>query len=56
MSASKAYVRVTMQNDGKTPLYELVADQMKVCELSYIEVLELAMQATSSLRCGKPTG
>lgn len=44
----KAYVRVTM--DGKTPKLELMCDGYKVCDLSYHEALELALNAASALR------
>lgn len=47
---SRVYVRVSLDQDGKTPVRELMADGLKVAELSYIEALELAMQITSSLR------
>jgi hypothetical protein len=46
----KVYVRVSMGEDGKQPQRELMCDGLKVCDLSYVETLELAMQATSSLR------
>lgn len=44
----KAYVRVTM--DGKTPKLELMCDGYKVCDLSYHDALELALNAASALR------
>lgn len=44
----KAYVRVTM--DGKTPQLELMCDGSKVCDLTYHEALELALNAASALR------
>lgn len=43
-------VRVTVNNDGKTVNRELMLDEMKVADLSYVELLEFAMQAISSLR------
>lgn len=43
-------IRVTVGPDGKIIQRELMVDGMKVCELSYVEVLEFAMQAVSSLR------
>jgi len=49
----KAYIRVTMAEDGKTPIRELMVDGYKVCELSFVEVLQLIMQASSSLRWGR---
>lgn len=46
--ANRVYIRVLM--DGNTPRWELMCEGLKVTELSFIEVLELSMQATSSLR------
>lgn len=46
--SDRVRIRVTM--NGKTPEYELMVDQLKVADLSWIEVLELSMQADSSLR------
>lgn len=46
-------IRVTM--DGKTPIRELMVDGLKVGELSFFECMELALQATSSLRWEKET-
>lgn len=46
----KAYIRVSLAKDGKTPVRELVVDGLKVGELSYVETIELIMQSTSSLR------
>ena len=48
--SDKAYIRVTVGEDGKTVTRELIYGGHKVGELSYVEVLELVMQATSSLR------
>jgi len=46
--SEKVHIRVTME--GNKPKWELMFDGMKITELSYIEVLELSIQATSSLR------
>ena len=43
-------IRVTLAKDGKTPVRELMFDGMKVGDISYIELVEFIMQATSSLR------
>lgn len=43
-------IRVTMGKDGKQPLRELMLDGFKIADLSYVEVIEFVMQATSSLR------
>ena len=48
--SDKAYIRVTIDEDGKTIKRELMYGGFKVGDLSYVEVLELVMQATSSLR------
>ena len=48
--SDKAYIRVSVGEDGKTVTRELIYGGHKVGELSYVEVLELVMQATSSLR------
>lgn len=50
MSQNKAYIRVDLREDGKTPVRELVVDGRVICELSFVETIELAMQASSSLR------
>lgn len=49
----KAYIRVTMAEDGKTPIRELMVDGYRVCDLTFVEVIELIMQASSSLRWGR---
>ena len=46
----KIAIRVTLAKDGKTPVRELMFDGMKVGDISYIELVEFIMQATSSLR------
>lgn len=43
-------IRVTLGKDGKTPVRELLVDGLKVTDISYIELVEFIMQATSSLR------
>lgn len=50
MALNKAHIRVTMGTDGRTPDYELMVEGVKICELTFIEVLEFATQATSALR------
>ncbi len=50
MALPKVHVRVVMGPDGKTPTYEVMHNGYKVCELSFIEVLELGAQCTSALR------
>lgn len=49
---SKAHIRVTMA-DGKVARRELVVDGQTICELSWVEVMELAMNAISTLRWDK---
>jgi hypothetical protein len=46
----KIRIRVSLGNDGKTPSWELLIDGMKICDLTYTELLEHCLQATSSLR------
>ncbi len=46
----RVHIRVTMAKDGRTPVLELVVDQVKVAELSPIDVIEANMQFASSLR------
>jgi hypothetical protein len=48
----KLRVRVTL--DGNFPKFELMVDGLKICELSYSEIIDFIMQATSSLRWEKP--
>lgn len=48
--SQRLYVRVTLAADGKTPQRELILDQEKIAELSFVDLLEFMMQATSSLR------
>jgi hypothetical protein len=47
---NKAYIRVSLAQDGKTPVRELMYDGLKIGELSYVDLIEFIMQATSSLR------
>lgn len=46
----KLYIRVSLAEDGKTPVRELMHDGRKVGEISYVDLIEFIMQATSSLR------
>jgi len=43
-------IRVSLAKDGKTPVRELMVDGLKVSDISYVELIEFIMQATSSLR------
>src|SRR6185369_5261799 len=43
-------IRVSLAKDGKTPVRELMVDGLKVTDISYVELIEFIMQATSSLR------
>jgi hypothetical protein len=43
-------IRVTLEKDGKTPKRELLYEGLKIGDVSYIELVEFIMQATSSLR------
>lgn len=46
----RIHVRVTIDETGKAPVYELMCDGHKVTDMSWTEVMGLAMQAVSSLR------
>ncbi|MBZ9873059.1 hypothetical protein LB542_19620 [Mesorhizobium sp. BR1-1-9] len=46
----KLCIRVTLEKDGKTPKRELLYDGLKVGDISYVELVDFIMQATSSLR------
>lgn len=48
--SDRIHVRVTLAEDGRTPVRELIVDGEKVATLSFHETLALAMQATSTLR------
>lgn len=43
-------VRIRVSLTGKEPAYELMVEGRKVADLSWIEVLELSVQSTSTLR------
>lgn len=43
-------VRIRVSMTGDKPTYELMVEEKKVAELSWIEVLELSVQSTSTLR------
>jgi hypothetical protein len=46
----KIRIRTSLGDDGKSPAWELIVNNVKVCDLSYTELLEHCLQATSSLR------
>jgi hypothetical protein len=48
----KAYIAVDMRGD--VPIYELIVDGVRVCELSAIETLELGLNASSAVRWSIP--
>lgn len=50
MIKTPVYIRTTMSDDGKTPRYEVMRDGMKIADISYVEMIELAMNITSALR------
>lgn len=55
MSAkTDVYVRVTMRDDGQTPKYELMLNGAKICDMTYHEIVDMVMQAASSLRWQVP--
>lgn len=47
---SELRIRVSLGEDGRSPSWELLVDGLKICDLTYIELVEHAIQATSSLR------
>lgn len=48
--SSRIAIRVTLAEDGKTPVRSLYFDGVKIGDVSYVEVLEAAMQFVSTLR------
>ena len=46
----KLAIRVSLAEDGKTPVREVMYEGRKIGEVSYVETIEFVMQATSSLR------
>ncbi|MBZ9807716.1 hypothetical protein [Mesorhizobium sp. ESP-6-2] len=50
MSDDKLRIRVGLGENGKTPTWELMHHGVKVCDLSYTELIEHALQAVSSAR------
>lgn len=50
----RIHIRVTLMPDGKTAHRELFVDGERITDISYVETLELAMNATSSLRYDGP--
>lgn len=50
MAPAKMAIRVTLAEDGKTPVRSLWFDGVKIGDVSYVEVLEAAMQLVSTLR------
>lgn len=51
---ARAYIRVTMAEDGKTTMPELMVDGVKALDMSPVELIEFVMQATSALRYSLP--
>lgn len=50
MSVQKMCIRVSLAKDGKTPVRELMYEGQKIGDVSYVDLIEFVMQATSSLR------
>ena len=48
------HIRVTLADDGKTIKRELVYGDATICEMSPVEIIQMIMQATSSLRYDVP--
>lgn len=49
--SERVYIRVTMAKDTATR--ELIADQMKVADLTYVDVTNAIVEVTQILRHGK---
>ena len=47
-------VRIRVTRDGNTAHYDLCVDGFKVKDLDYLDVLNLALSATSALRWSLP--
>lgn len=50
MMPPKMAIKVTLAEDGRTPVRQLFFDGVKIGDVSYVEVLEAAMQFVSTLR------
>lgn len=48
--SSRLYFRVTVGEDGRPTLFELMLDGLKIDELSEFEVYDFLIHTTSSLR------
>lgn len=46
----KLAIRVSLGADGKTPQWELMHEGIKVCDLTFIELVEHSVQTASSVR------
>ncbi len=53
-STCPVYIRVTVNEDGKTLKREVMHEGQLVCEISPTEIIEMVMQASSSLRYDVP--
>lgn len=47
---NKLHIRVSLAEDGKTAVRELIYEGRKIGDISFVETLEAAMQFTSTLR------
>lgn len=50
MTRPRLHIRVSLGEDGKTPVREVIFDGKKVGEISYVELIEFLAQAPSTLR------
>lgn len=50
MNEERVHVRVTMSEDGKTPIRTLVVDGIGITQISYIDTLKAGVQLINSLR------
>jgi hypothetical protein len=50
MSQPRAHIKVTFAEDGKTPVRVLVFDGVEIGRMDLIDVIELLIQAPSTIR------
>ncbi|MGY2995430.1 hypothetical protein ACVWWD_004237 [Mesorhizobium sp. URHB0026] len=50
MSSPKMAIRVTLAEDGRTPVRTFVFDGVEIGEVSLIELIEFLIQAPSTIR------
>lgn len=48
--SAKLHIRVSLAEDGKTPVRELMFDGRKIGEVSYIDLIEFIAQSVGTFR------